>query len=79
MRHYQVEAYLVAGRPRVAAIRTSAAQDSARLLCLTCPRGSVMVMSLVLKSAAICWLSIPETTSGITSHSRGGQRVIALS
>src|SRR5215831_4526661 len=63
---------LVGGSASFSAMRTSSATEVARILRMTCPRCTLMVISLVPKSAAICLLRRPVTTSCITSWSRKG-------
>src|SRR5256886_6474072 len=57
--------------PSLEARRTSSATDPACILCITCPRCSLTVTSLVPNSPAICLLSRPATTPLSTSRSRG--------
>src|SRR5882762_333986 len=61
----------VVSMPNFAATRTSSASDSACILCMTWPRCTLMVFSLVPNRSAICLLSSPPTTAVITSRSRG--------
>src|SRR5438477_5448137 len=53
-----------------AAIFTNCANESACIFRITWPRWIFTVISLVPRSEAICLLSLPETTSPITSRSR---------
>src|SRR5262245_51782199 len=57
--------------PSESAIRTSMARESASILCITWARCTLTVFSVVPSTPAICLLSIPVTTSAMTSLSRG--------
>jgi hypothetical protein len=56
--------------PNFSAIRTSSANDRARIFCMTPLRWILTVNSVVPNLAAICLLSRPLTTSSSTSRSR---------
>ena len=62
--------FLPGGSSSFAAILTNSARDSACIFRITCPRWIFTVISLVPSSEAICLLSMPETTSAMTSRSR---------
>ena len=57
--------------PSAPAILTKSASESACILCITWPRCTLTVTSLVPSSPATCLLSSPETTHPMTSRSRG--------
>src|SRR4029450_8620792 len=71
IRWYKYTYSLGGGSASFSAMRASSATEVARILRMTCPRCTLMVISLVPKSAAMCLLRRRGTTRCITSRSRG--------
>ena len=69
--HVSESAFAAGATPSLAAIFTRSARESALIFRITWPRCAFTVISLIPSSPPTCLFSKPETTSAMTSRSRG--------